>query len=275
MNIFDQVTIGYSPCPNDTYIFYALMHGMVPLHRVAFAEPKLEDVETLNEWAMQGVLDVSKLSFHALGHVLDQYELLNSGAALGRGCGPLLVSGSKDRPANLGDWSIAIPGRYTTAAMLLKLYRPGCRNLKVMRFDTIMDAVSRGEVDGGVIIHESRFTYREQGLECIQDLGAWWEETTALPIPLGCIAASRALDQEMRREIDAAIGASIEWARANPGECDAYIRTHAQELADKVVHSHIDLYVNEYSVHLGEEGHAAVRELLSRGAAAGLFAGKR
>lgn len=271
MNKSDKLSIGFSPCPNDTYIFYALVHGRLPLHQVAFAEPVLEDVETLNEWALQRRLDVTKLSFHALGHVLDSYVMLNSGAALGRGCGPLLVTGGSAKPANMADWRIAIPGRYTTAAMLLKLYLPECSNLKIMRFDTIMDGIARGDVDGGVIIHESRFTYEQIGLECVQDLGSWWESVTGLPIPLGCIAASRALKDEEIEEVDAAIGASIQWARANPGECEAYIKSHAQELADDVVQSHIDLYVNDFSVHLGEEGHAAVRELLSRGMAAGLF----
>jgi 1,4-dihydroxy-6-naphthoate synthase len=265
------LTLGFSPCPNDTYIFNGLVHGKVPLTEVAFAEPLLEDVETLNDWAMQGRLDVTKLSFHALGHVLDRYALLHTGAALGRGCGPLLITGTGDKAASVDDWKIAIPGAYTTAALLLRLYQPDCRHLVVMRFDQIMEAVASGTVDGGVIIHESRFTYQQLGLQCVQDLGQWWEQATGLPIPLGCIAAKRTLAPAVREEIEAAIAASIRWADAYPEECRDYIQAHAQEMDPEVIGSHIGLYVNHYSKNLGEEGLHAVRELLRRGAVAGLF----
>ena len=266
-----MVSLGFSPCPNDTYIFHALVHGKVDLPGLALTEPVLADVETLNDWALQGCLGVTKLSFHALGHVLDRYALLHAGAALGRGCGPLLLTGGGDRPAAMADWKIAIPGTYTTAALLLRLYQPACRHLVVMRFDQIMAAIASGAVDGGVVIHESRFTYGQLGLSCVQDLGLWWEQTTGLPIPLGCIVADKALAPLLRERIDAAIAASIRWADAHPDDAWAYIRAHAQEMDPEVIRSHIGLYVNEYSRDLGDEGLQAVRELLRRGAAAGLF----
>jgi len=266
-----KVSLGFSPCPNDTYIFHALVHGKVGLSGLTLAEPVLADVETLNEWALQGCLGVTKLSFHALGHVLDRYALLHAGAALGRGCGPLLLTGGGDRPAAMADWKIAIPGTYTTAALLLRLYQPACRHLVVMRFDRIMAAIASGAVDGGVVIHESRFTYDQLGLSCVQDLGLWWEQTTSLPIPLGCIVADKALAPSLRERIDAAIAASIRWADAHPDDAWAYIQAHAQEMDPEVIRSHIGLYVNQYSRDLGDEGLQAVRELLRRGAAAGLF----
>lgn len=266
-----KVSLGFSPCPNDTYIFHGLVHDKVPLAQVTFADPLLEDVETLNDWALHGKLDVTKLSFHALGHVLDRYSLLHAGAALGRGCGPLLITGPGNKPAAIADWKIAIPGTYTTAALLLRLYQPTCRHLVVMRFDRIMEAIAGGAVDGGVIIHESRFTYQQLGLRCVQDLGEWWEQTTGLPIPLGCIAAKKSLASAIRDEIDAAIAASIRWADTQPADSWAYIRRHAQEMDPAVIRNHIGLYVNRFSKDLGEEGWHAVRELLQRGAAAGLF----
>ena len=265
------LTLGFSPCPNDTYIFNGLVHSRVELARCRLAGVHLEDVETLNKWAMQGRLDVTKLSFHSFGHVQQRYALLRAGAALGRGCGPLLITGKGDKPASLADWNIAVPGTYTTAALLLRLYQPDCRRLTVMRFDQIMDAIAEGTVDGGVIIHESRFTYQTLGLCCICDLGQWWEETTGLPIPLGCIAAKKTIPLPVRTEIDEAIAASIRWADAHSGEGWDYIRTHAQEMDQQVMHDHIALYVNDYSRDLGEEGMYAVRQLLRRGVAAGLF----
>lgn len=266
----NALSLGFSPCPNDTYIFHALVHGRVAMPSASFAAPLLEDVETLNAWALECRLDVTKLSFHALGHVLDRYALLRTGAALGRGCGPLLVTGGA-RGGRMDAWRIAIPGELTTAALLLRIYRPDCRNLIVLRFDRIMEAICRGEVDAGVIIHESRFTYRDQGLHCIQDLGEWWEQTTGLPIPLGCIAARRTLSPALRGEVEAAIAASIRWADEHPEDGWDYIRSHAQEIGPEVMRSHIGLYVNDFSRDLGEDGLHAVRELLRRGAEAGIF----
>jgi 1,4-dihydroxy-6-naphthoate synthase len=269
----NPISIGYSPCPNDTYIFYALAHGLINTPLV-LAEPLLADVEELNRRAMREDLDVTKLSFHALGHLLDHYVLLSAGAALGRGCGPLLVSRDQDFVPHRGA-RIAIPGKYTTAALLLGLYLSGGAQTVVMRFDRIMAAVAGGEVDAGVIIHEGRFTYREQGLACLQDLGQWWEEETGFPIPLGCIAAHRRLGRDIIREINRAIRASLLWLRDHPGAGQPYIRYHAQEMDEKVLDSHIQLYVNDFSVDLGKEGIGAVQELLRRGRERGLFSGDR
>ncbi len=266
-----SISIGYSPCPNDTFIFYGLTHGKIDLPGTKLAAPVLEDVETLNGWALEHRLDVTKLSFHALGHVLDEYCVLSSGSALGRGCGPLLVARS---PLDLGNperYRIAIPGRLTTAALLFRLFLPGCTELAEMRFDTIMAAVQQGQVDAGVIIHESRFTYQQEGLVCLQDLGQWWEQDTGYPIPLGCIAARRSLGRERIAAIDQAILASIDWAFAHPEQCLPYIREHAQELEERVVQDHIGLYVNDFSRELGPAGMAAIAAFLQRGRAAGIL----
>jgi len=260
-----KLSIGYSPCPNDTFIFHALVHGLVPDRTVSFAEPVLADVEQLNLWAMLKKLDVTKLSFHAFGHVLNEYCLLASGSALGRGCGPLIVGGPQMNMAKLQTARIAIPGRFTTAALLLKMFLPGSDNLVEMRFDLIMDAVKTGQVDAGVIIHESRFTYQQEGLICLQDLGEWWENSSGLPIPLGCIVARRSLGQEVVTAIEQGIRASIDYAYDHPDESREYIGAHSQEMADTVVKSHIGLYVNEFSRELGAEGMNAVATFLQRG----------
>ena len=270
-SIDNKLSLGFSPCPNDTFIFHALVHGQTGAESPGFGEAVLADVETLNEWALAGRLDVTKLSFHALGHVLDQYVLLMAGSALGRGCGPLLVAREDFSPAALPRLTIAIPGRYTTAALLLQMYSPVALTTKVMRFDEIMPAIVAGEVDAGVIIHESRFTFQEHGLLLLQDLGAWWEQETGFPIPLGGIAARRSLGKEKIRAIDRCIRASVSSAFASPEAGLPYIRQHAQELDDKVIKDHIGLYVNPFSLDLGEEGVAAVREFLERGIRLGLF----
>ncbi len=269
MSIVDPLTLGYSPCPNDTFIFYAMMHGRVDLEGLKFDTPVLEDVETLNNWALQKKLDVTKLSCHALGHVLDEYCVLSAGSALGRGCGPLLVSGEMVDIDSLRNKRIAIPGKYTTAALLLQMLLPGCTNLIEMRFDQIMDGVKDGVVDAGVIIHESRFTYQQFGLVCLQDLGQWWEDVSGLPIPLGSIVARRSLGKETLAKIDKAIQASVAYAFANREACLPYIREHSQEMDAEVVQSHIGLYVNEYSRNLGEEGFAAIEQFFARGREAG------
>ena len=268
-----KMSLGYSPCPNDTFIFCALVHGYVPLQSISFEKPLLEDVETLNLWALRKKLDVTKLSFHAFGHVQDKYTVLSSGAALGRGCGPLLVT-RKGHVFDPARDRIAVPGQYTTAAMLLKLFEPRCGDLQILRFDTIMPALAKKKIDCGVIIHESRFTYQNVGLVCIQDLGEWWEAETGLPIPLGCIAADRQLPTRQLQEIEESIRQSLEWARVNPEKCMRYIKNHAQEMSGGVLQNHIDLYVNDYSLDMGEEGRAAVREFFRRGKDAGVFPDK-
>ncbi len=264
------LSLGFSPCPNDTYIFNALVNGQVALANARLAPPRLEDVETLNKWALAEQLDISKVSFHAYGLLRQHYQLLPSGAALGRGCGPLFITGTQPKPADPTHWRIAIPGRYTTAALLLQLYRPGGIPV-IMRFDRIMDALLVGEVDAGVIIHESRFTYQKLGLHCIQDLGKWWEEETGLPIPLGCIVMRKSLGKDLHQAVAAAITHSILWADAHPQEGLKYIRRHAQEMEAEVMHSHIKLYVNDFSKDIGTEGKMAIDELMRRGEAAGIF----
>jgi 1,4-dihydroxy-6-naphthoate synthase len=265
------LSMGYSPCPNDTYIFYGLSHGLVPHGDFTLAPPRLEDVETLNSWALDAKLDITKLSFHALGHVLDEYCILSAGSALGRGCGPLLVAKSGFKVSDLQGARIAIPGRLTTASLLFRMYSPQSHNRVEMRFDEIMEALATGAVDAGVIIHESRFTYAEQGLHCLQDLGSWWEESTGHPIPLGCIAARRSLGRKRIAAIDAAIHDSIVWADGHPHQCLPYIRKYAQEMDPAVMQKHIGLYVNDYSKGLGSSGMAAIESFLEKGRAAGIL----
>ncbi len=264
-----MISLAFSPCPNDTFIFHGLVHGCIDLSDLDFEPPILADVETLNRWAIQGKYDVTKLSFHAYGHVRAEYQLLNAGAALGRGCGPLLVSG--DGNIDFTKDTIAIPGELTTAAMLLHLYADCKVQVKVMAFDKIMDAVKHGEVDAGVIIHESRFTYAGLGLQCIRDLGDWWEGYSGFPIPLGGIVARKTLGDDVIGRIDSAICRSIEYGHAHPDESIAYIKQNSQEIEDEVVTSHINLYVNSFSTDLGDEGHAAIDFLLKTGQQRNLF----
>ena len=264
------LSLGYSPCPNDTYIFYALTHGRIAMPGFSVSE-RLEDVETLNQLAIEGQLDLTKISYHALGHLRDRYALLHSGGALGRGCGPLVIAPVKKTMHALRGRRIAVPGKLTTANLLLQLYGAGFDNLLVVPFDQIMPSLKRGEADAGVIIHESRFSYRESGFHEILDLGAWWEADTGLPIPLGGILARRDLGSETIRAVDAAIRASIEYAREHAEEPRDYIREHAQELDDLVIDAHIRLYVNDFSLGLGEEGIAAVETLMAKAEARDLI----
>lgn len=254
------LTIGYSPCPNDTYIFYALMHGKVEVPGVAFRE-RLEDVETLNRLALDGALDLTKISYHALGRLRDRYALLRSGGALGRGCGPLIVARPGTTIEDLQQAVIAVPGELTTASLLLRLYDPSLRNTTVMTFDRIMDAVARGMVTAGVIIHESRFTYPRYGLVKLLDLGAWWERFSGLPIPLGGILGKRSLGPELLGQVEQAIRESLRYARGHEDEVLAYCRRHSQEMDEAVMRRHIGLYVNEFTEELGDEGVAAVERL--------------
>jgi 1,4-dihydroxy-6-naphthoate synthase len=263
------LTLGYSPCPNDTFIFHALVHGVVRAEGMAFRE-RLEDVETLNRLAAREALDVTKISYGAAPALLADYVLLRSGGALGRGCGPLIVSREPLTQAELAGRRIAIPGRKTTANLLLRLFAPRAQPGIELVYSDIMPAVARGEVDAGLIIHESRFTYPQHGLLRVADLGEWWEQTTGLPIPLGGIMARRALGEEAIRRIDDAIRRSVEHAFAHPQASRPYVRAHAQEMDDAVTQQHIDLYVNRFSVELGDEGERAVRQLFARAAAAGI-----
>jgi 1,4-dihydroxy-6-naphthoate synthase len=258
-----SLTLGYSPCPNDTFIFDALVHRRIPLSDLVFHE-RLDDVETLNNLALRGILDLTKVSYHAFGHLRHDYALLRSGGALGRGCGPLVVASRPLSMDQLRHQRIAIPGQLTTANLLLQLFGEDFGEVVPMPFDRIMDTVARGELPAGVIIHESRFTYQELGLHRVLDLGQWWEETTGQPIPLGGILVKRALGPQLIAEIDAALRRSIEFAFAHPEASRSYIKAHAQELSDSVIDNHIRLYVNDFSLDLGQEGLAAVTTLLTR-----------
>lgn len=265
-----HLTLGYSPCPNDTFIFYALVHGVVHSPDFGFTE-RLEDVETLNRLALEKELDITKISYHLLGFIREEYCLLRSGGALGRGCGPLVVSRRLNGMGELRGKRIAVPGRYTTGYLLLRLFDPELDNVVFLPFHEIMEAVARGEVDAGVIIHESRFTFGNYGLIKLLDLGDWWEKETGQPIPLGGIVAKRSLGREAHAALNRALKASVEYALAHPDEANAYIRAHSQEMSAEVCAAHIALYVNRFSIDLGAEGEAAVTALLSRAEAAGLI----
>jgi len=258
--------LGYSFCPNDTFIFYALSHGKVkaPVE----VREVLEDVETLNLWAAQGKLPLTKISYAAYGRLREQYVALRSGGALGRGVGPLLVA--RQPIDSLVNKRIAIPGRNTTAFMLLTLHTEGFIPVE-LRYDQIMPAVERGEVDAGLIIHESRFTYHLHGLVKVLDLGEWWEGVSGLPLPLGAILARRDLGQDTIQALDQAVRQSLEYAYAHPEETTAYIKQHALELGDEVIWAHIHTYVNEFSLDVGQEGERAVAELFRQAEARGLI----
>ena len=262
------LSLGYSPCPNDTFIFCAMTHGMIP--DAPLCREVLEDIETLNTLALERELDLTKISFHALGYLRDHYVLLRAGGALGRGCGPLVVSREPLQPDRLKGRKIALPGRLTTAALLLRLFDPALDRLVYLPFDEVMPACERGDVDAGVIIHESRFTFAEYGLSQVIDLGAWWEGETGHPIPLGGILARRDLGRAMHEQLDRSIRSSIEYAYAHPTEVRPYIRRYAQEMDESVMQQHIDLYVNEYSLQYGDEGEAAINDLYARAEEAGI-----
>ncbi|HEU0264437.1 MAG TPA: 1,4-dihydroxy-6-naphthoate synthase [Geobacterales bacterium] len=268
------LSLGFSPCPNDTFIFYALVHGALAQRQISFSE-RLLDVEALNALVLAGELDISKVSYHLLGHVLDRYCLLRSGGALGRGCGPLLVSRSHLPLEGLAGKSVAIPGIYTTAALLLRLFEPRITRLVVLPFHEIMAAVAAGTVDAGVIIHESRFTFQQFGLTKLVDLGSWWEEETGKPIPLGGIVARRDLGRETIGEVERLVRESLVYSRRHPAEAHAYIRSHAQEMSDEVCASHIDLYVNRFSEDVGAEGEEAIEVLFERAEREGLIPPRR
>jgi 1,4-dihydroxy-6-naphthoate synthase len=261
------MSLGYSFCPNDTFIFYALTHDRVP-SRFNVSEV-LEDVETLNRFALEGKFEMTKISYHAYAHVRDRYVALRAGGALGRGVGPLIVT--KEPLESLEGKTVATPGRLTTASLLLKLSQTESVRTVEMRYDEIMPAVERGEVDAGLIIHESRFTYAQHGLLKFLDLGEWWESVTGLPIPLGAILARRDLGTQTLKALNTAVRSSLEYAYAHPLEPKAYIRQHALEMEDAVMQAHIDLYVNDFSIDVGDLGERAVRELFKRAESKGLI----
>ncbi len=256
-----ELTFGFSPCPNDTFAFHALVHGLVeaPFQ----VRPVLLDIEELNRRAHDGAFDLSKLSVGAFAAVGARYRLLRSGAALGHGVGPLVVAREPRPLAEAVGGRVAIPGRETTAFRLLRLAAPDLGEVVEMRYDRILGAVERGEVPAGLVIHESRFTYPEHGLVKIADLGEWWQAETGLPVPLAGICARADLDPQLAAAAEQAIRASVAHAFAHPEDSRAYVRAHSQEMSDEVCDAHIRLYVNEHSLDLGDEGVRAIERLVA------------
>ncbi len=255
-----KITLGFSPCPNDTFMFDALVHQKIDCEGLDF-EAIMTDVEELNRLAFAQKLDVTKLSYHALAHLTEHYVAFDAGSALGNNCGPLLIAlpgRTEFEPENA---TVAIPGKFTTANFLLDFAFPKIAEKKEVVFSKVEEAVLSGEADAGVIIHENRFTYEDRGLKKILDLGEHWEAATGLPIPLGGIAGKRSLPPEILQKINRLIRQSVEFAFKNPGSAKEFISAHAQEMNEQVMYSHINLYVNNFSVSLGKTGRSSVSKL--------------
>lgn len=255
-----KLSLGFSPCPNDTFIFDAMIHGKVDTEGLEF-EPFIADVEELNQKAFARALDVTKLSYHAFAYLLDDYALLDAGSALGENAGPLLIAKAPMADADVRKARIAIPGKYTTANFLFSLAYPEADNKKEMLFSDIEDAVLSGEAEAGLIIHENRFTYQGKGLVKVSDLGEYWERATGMPVPLGGIVVNRALPAETRRALNRVMARSVAFAMNHPEEPGAFVRRHAQEMEEEVMYKHIALYVNDYTRSLGPKGRQAVQRL--------------
>ena len=255
-----KLTLGFSPCPNDTFIFDAMVHHKIDTEGLEF-DVVLGDVEELNNKAFNNQLNITKLSYHAYAYLTKNYVLLDAGSALGNNCGPLLI-GKKEVPfGQVDNMSIAIPGKYTTANFLLSLAFPSAKNKKAILFSDIENKVINDAVDLGLIIHENRFTYQERGLKKIIDLGEYWETKTNLPIPLGGIVVQRSLPLEVQQTVNRVMKRSVEYALANPEQTLDYVKPHAQEMDTAVMMKHIGLYVNDYTVDLGKKGREAVQHL--------------
>jgi 1,4-dihydroxy-6-naphthoate synthase len=269
--VSQPLELAFSPCPNDTFIFHAWVAGLLP--EAPSVTPVYADIDVLNGWAAEGKTDLVKVSYAAIPSLLGEYALLPSGGALGRGCGPLVVTSQARERTSLEGARVAIPGERTTAYLLFRLWAQdqGVASIEVLPFDKIMPAVAAGTVDAGLIIHESRFTYPTYGLTALVDLGDWWESETGLPIPLGAILARRSLGEQELARLAATIRASVEAAWADPEASRGYVLEHSQEMAPEVVDQHIELYVNSFSANLGVEGYAAITGLLDRASAAGLI----
>ncbi|SMC68453.1 menaquinone biosynthesis family protein [Pedobacter africanus] len=269
-----KLSLGFSPCPNDTFIFDALIHHKIDTEGLEF-EVFFDDVETLNQKAFRGELDITKLSFHAFAYVHGQYALLDSGSALGFGVGPLLICHNESLAANKDHLSpvlkVGIPGRYTTANFLLGIAFPHLTNKQEMVFSEIESALLEDTIDLGLIIHENRFTYADKGLHKVIDLGNYWEEKTGCAIPLGGIVVNRRLDQETKEKVNRLVRKSVEFAFANPKSGIEFIRQHAQEMSEEVMYRHIELYVNKYSIELGMEGRKAIDVLFEMARKKGLI----
>ena len=261
-----KLTLGFSPCPNDCFIFDALIHHKIDTEGLQF-EVIMEDVEALNQKAFRGELDITKLSYHAYAYLTKPYQLLNAGSALGTNCGPLLIGKSNifsNLESEISNLTIAIPGKYTTANFLLSLAFPGAKNKIETLFSDIEEAVLSGKVDMGLIIHENRFTYEQKGLKKIIDLGEYWETLTKSPIPLGGIVIKRSLTDELKQKVNRVIRRSVEYAFANLKSSLNFVKAHAQAMSEEVMYKHIDLYVNKYSIDLGDEGKQAIHLLFEK-----------
>lgn len=266
-----KLTLGFSPCPNDTFIFDAMVNGKIDTKGIQF-EYVLEDVETLNKWAFEEKLDITKLSYNTFLHTVDKYALLRSGSALGKGVGPLLIAKQPIPLTELAGLRIAIPGVNTTANLLLSLAHPEARDKHTYVFNQVEDAVLNGEVDAGLIIHENRFTYAARGLHKIIDLGDWWEETVKAAIPLGGIVARRSFDADLSATIDGIIKDSVEYSWKHYPQLSGFVTAHAQEMEERIMRQHIDLYVNEYTTDLGETGVKAIETLFNKAKETGIIA---
>lgn len=270
-----KLSLGFSPCPNDTFIFDALIHHKIDTEGLEF-EVFFDDVETLNQKALRSELDITKLSFHAFAYVHEQYALLDSGSALGFGVGPLLICHDKKLVAQQEqlnpNYKVGIPGKYTTANFLLGIAFPHLTNKQEMVFSDIESSLLEDKIDLGLIIHENRFTYTEKGLHKIVDLGSYWEQLTGCAIPLGGIVVNRSLDQETKEKVNRLIKKSVEFAFANPKSGLEFIKQHAQEMSEDVMYKHIELYVNQYSIELGKEGRKAIDILFTMAQDRGLIA---
>lgn len=253
-----KLRLGISPCPNDTFIFHAMTHGLIDTEGFEF-EVDHQDVEALNKVAHEGVYDLVKLSYATLGNVLDHYQILRSGGALGKGVGPLLIAREEMKEEEIDEALIAIPGEQTTANFLLSLAYPRAINKKEFLFSDIEQAILNEEADAGLIIHENRFTYQDKGLISLMDLGNYWEEVSSSLIPLGGIAVKRSFPDEDKQTLNRILKRSVEYAFDNPDASRAYIKTHAAEMEDQVIDQHIQLYVNDYSIDIGNEGEDAVQ----------------
>ena len=258
-----KLSLGFSPCPNDTFIFDALVHNKIDTEGLEFT-PVLADVEELNQMAFASKLDITKLSYHALAYLLPSYVLLDSGSALGNNCGPILIAKEELPQERITELKIGIPGKYTTANFLLSLAYPTATNKEELLFSEIEEAVQTGKIDAGLIIHENRFTYQQKGLKKIIDLGEFWENATGMPIPLGGIVIKRDLSPSVQQKVNRVLERSVRFALDNPAESRSYVREHAQEMEESVMYQHIDLYVNSFSVKLGELGRRAVELLFSK-----------
>lgn len=267
-----KLTLGFSPCPNDTFIFDAMVNGHIDTQGITF-DYVMEDVETLNQWAMQGKLDVTKLSYSTFLHVAHQYALLHSGSALGVGVGPLLVAKQPLDLDRIHEYRIAIPGIKTTANLLLTLAYPQATNKTEVLFSEIEDAVLNGDYDAGLIIHESRFTYAAKGLVKLADMGDWWESATGAAIPLGGIVMRRNLGSELGATLDDIIRNSLSYSWENHPDLSDFVKNNAQEMQQDVMLKHIDLYVNKYTTDLGPKGRNAIQTLFTKAKASGILTG--